>query len=843
MFSKPLTFRLSAAAFLFSPLLFAQTPPPTTVPAGVFHPTENTRAVSGVRIEARADGSVWFLLPANDRIARLTGETMRQWQIRGDKKLGAHPVDFEVDGDIVWFIETGQSEIDSNQSIFARLNTATGELQEWIVRGARPAGFHRTADGKVWLPQTDRRLQLLDLTTLEVRDYRAFDAVGPRTIAYSDLAVAADGALWLADFGNNRIVRYEPGAGTETSWTLADPRLIFLNSSQLAFDERGFLWITQRGGASVDRFDPATGELTSYPGFDQPNHFDFFAGRLYVSEGVSGNGRVAVLDPLHAVATLRTIAPEILEVRQFPNRQATVRTSRIMPTVFSTKTEPIAEAELKVSSNLPGILRTEFPSRNAYGIDVAGGVVWVGSDGRLARILLQTIGTPSDLSVPVAAQFPGPPESQIRIDITVHNRGGQPINGEALYLFSPGSFAPRAAFTLAPGETKVLDDAFKDAGTPRALLFGPVRLRVTSGDAADLVSSVRTVRTREDGAAFGFAIPARSAAESLNAGGSATLFTGARASEVSVFGFFSPSGAEATATLLSADGAVRGTFPISVVTNVAQEFNPAASAFGVAPQPGDVIRISVASGTLQPYVSVFDPGSSDVAFAQPVSAGLDQVLPNIELSESADGTRLESDVFLSNPDPANAASIALAYHPIEGGPDIVSTITLPPLASRAIANAVSTLFDRSSGHGALMIFSDIPIAASARLASKKPEGDYAVFAAALDAGAIVPPGRAGLAIGAPQTEFRRTDLLLFNRDEAGSATLVGLDPAGAEVGRLTIPLPLHRAVRVNSLFAALGVTEPMTGLVRVEVSEGLRVYAWTMESDSVTGDPEISPLR
>jgi len=848
MLVKRLILRLLAVS-LFAPsslstALLGQAAPPTAVPAGVFHPTENTRAVSGVRVEARADGSVWFLLPANDRIARLTGETMRQWQIRTDRNLGAHPVDFEIEGDIVWFIETGQSQIDSNQSVFARLDTATGQLREWVVPGARPAGFHRTADGKVWLPQTDRRLQLLDLTSLEVVDYVSFDSAGRKTIAYADLAVAPDGALWLADFGNNRIVRYETDAATETSWTLLDPRSGFLNPSQIGFDERGFLWIAQRAGGSVDRFDPATGELRSYPGFDQPNHFDFFAGRVYVTEGVSGNGRVVVLDSAIAVSTSQTLLPQTLEVREFPNRRrAVLRNSTITPTAFNTKTDAIPEADLKVSTNLPGILRTEFPSRNAYGIDVAGGVVWVGSDGRLARILLQTIGTPADLSVPLASQFPGPPESQIRIAITLHNRGTQPITGEALYLFSAGAAAGRVAFTLAPGETRVLDDAFKDAGTPPALLFGPVRLRVTSGDAADLVSSVRTVRTREDGAAFGFAIPARSAAESLNAGASATLFTGARAAEVSVFGFFSPSGAEATATLLSPDGVVRGSLPISVVTNVAQEFNPAASAFGVAPQPGDVIRISVASGTLQPYVSAFDPGSGDVAFSQPVSAGLDQILPNMELMEGADGTRLESDVFLSNPDPANAASIALAYHPIEGGPDIVSTITLPPLASRAIANAVSTLFNRSSGHGALMIFSDIPIAASARLASKKPEGDYAVFAAALDAGEIVRPGRAGLAIGAPQTETRRTDLLLFNRDDSGSATVTGFDAAGAEVGRLTVPLPLHHAVRVNSLFAALGVAEPITGHIRVEVSEGLRVYAWTMESDSVTGDPEIAPLR
>ena len=53
-----------------------------------------------------------------------------------------------------------------------------------------------------------------------------------------------------------------------------------------------------------------------------------------------------------------------------------------------------------------------------------------------------------------------------------------------------------------------------------------------------------------------------------------------RATDISVFGFFSPTGAEGTATLVAPDGTVRGTYAIRVVANVAQEFNPASSAFG-----------------------------------------------------------------------------------------------------------------------------------------------------------------------------------------------------------------------------------------------------------------------
>lgn len=166
--------RLFPAFFVLlslSAVLTAQTP--TTIAAGTSYATEESAAVSGVRIDVQPDGSVWFLLPALDRIAVLRGREIRQWQIREDRNRGANPVDFEVDGDVVWFICNGESLIDAGRSIFGRLDTVTGQLREWIIPGSRPAGFYRAPDGKVWIPQTNQRLQSVDLTTLEVIDYRA----------------------------------------------------------------------------------------------------------------------------------------------------------------------------------------------------------------------------------------------------------------------------------------------------------------------------------------------------------------------------------------------------------------------------------------------------------------------------------------------------------------------------------------------------------------------------------------------------------------------------------------------------------------------------------------------
>ena len=123
---------------LTAPALTAQTA--TTVPAGTLLAMENSKAVSGVRIQTQPDGTVWFLVPSNDRIVQLQsdGVTMKQWQIREDKDIGANPVDFKIDGNIVWFIENGESLIDAGHSVFGRLDTTTGQLREWIVPGSAP---------------------------------------------------------------------------------------------------------------------------------------------------------------------------------------------------------------------------------------------------------------------------------------------------------------------------------------------------------------------------------------------------------------------------------------------------------------------------------------------------------------------------------------------------------------------------------------------------------------------------------------------------------------------------------------------------------------------------------
>ncbi|HEX5855951.1 MAG TPA: hypothetical protein VFZ57_10045, partial [Thermoanaerobaculia bacterium] len=561
--SRALPFLL---CLLVCPALTAQTA--TTVPAGISLAVENSKSVSGVNIQPQPDGSVWFLVPSNDRIVQLQsdGVTMKQWQIRQDKDLGANPVDFKIDGNIVWFIENGESLIDAGRSVFARLDTTTGQLREWVAPGSVPAGFYLAPDGKVWLPQTNGRLQSMDLTTLDVVDYRS-----TKTFAYSDLAVAPDGTFWMTDFGNNRIVHYTPGAPTETSWTFFDPNAGMLNPSQIQFDDQGSLWMCLLTGGTMEKFNTATGEITEYGGFVDPIHFDIFAGRIYVSEAPASNGRVVALDPLFAPQTVTPLTSETLAVGASPNKlKGLILDSVITPTVFTAEPKTLAAADLTMTADSPGILRTQYGLSNAYGIAVDGGVIWVGADGGLQRLVLQTIGSASDLTTPVAATrgILGP---RIKTDITLFNRGGAPVSGDILFQYSPAAFAAKSSFTVAPGETKLISDALQGTSSDLAALFGPVRLSITSGAAADLAATVRTYRPRDDGSSIGFSIPALSTADSLGQGATRVLFTGSRSSEISVFGLFTPSGARATAKLLAPDGTVRATRAFSLAANIAQE--------------------------------------------------------------------------------------------------------------------------------------------------------------------------------------------------------------------------------------------------------------------------------
>ncbi|MDQ6893211.1 MAG: hypothetical protein M3167_11110 [Acidobacteriota bacterium] len=843
--------RILAALSLLFPFsaALAQTPTPTPAPTTVSTvtswTTENNHAVSGVNVKPQPDGSVWFLVPSNDRIVQLQpdGITLKQWQIRPDKNIGANPVDFEIDGKYVWFVENGESLINAGFSAIGRLDTTNGALREWVIFGSRPTSLYRAPDGKFWIPQSNGVIESVDPVSLQVVNY-----VSRGVFAYSDSVIGPDGALWLIDFGNNRIVRWELGAATETGWTLFDPAGGRLNLSQLTFDAAGKLWVSELSGNRIDRFDPATNTLTAWGGFQNPIHFDLFGNKVYVSEAQQAPGIVAVLDPVIAFGSDIALTPVTNVMGSTINqRAAQIRDSTAIVSTFTSTKTTVAASDVVVALATVGVLATRFPSTNAYGIAATPGGVWVGSEGLLLFVALQTVGTVADPAVPVAAQFGLSPGDHIEVETTFYNKGSSPMAVDALYMYSPGSFATRRTVNLDPGQTLVLPDTFSGAASLRYATFGPVRFQVTSGNAGDLLASVRSARIREDGSSFGFSMPALTATDALGSGSTKTLFTGARDSDVSVFGFYSSNGAEATVALVAPDGTVRGTSPLHVTTNGSQEFNPAAKVVGLSPEPGDTIRVTVASGSLLPYVNVLDTGSGDVATSLPAVQTTASILSNVSNAGSGAATFV-SDLYLANGDSANPANVTLTFFSSGSTPASprLATVAIPPGGSLVVQDVLTMLFS-TTGEGAISVTSDAPVAAAARVVSRRPEGDYGAFEVAVPAGAGSSlSDQPRDSVGAPQNEARQTDLLLFNGG-GGSVvvTVTGYDEGGHAFGSMDVPLASGQAVRLPAVLATLGSGSSSSGRVRVALAApgGGFVTALLEQIDLSTGDVDFAPLR
>jgi len=877
--------RLVAAAAMC--LLAAALPAQTTIPSepdGIAHTTENSHGVTGVRIRIGPDGSTWFLIPSNDRIVRMQGDTFTQWQVRDDNNLGLNPVDFELDGNIVWFIGNGESLIDPGRSVFARLDTDTGALHEWVMPGSKPAGFWRAPDGKVWIPQTDGRLQSLDPVSLQVVDYRSRSDDGTVfTFAYADVVPGTDGSLWLADFGNNRIVNYVPGADSETSWTLFDPNVVRLNLSQIRLDTQGRLWVSQLSGAAVSYLDPSNNLLVNYSGFNSPIHFDLYQGRLYVAEAPSVNGGVAVLDPQLAFPGALTIQPQTVPVHSLVNGlPALTRDSIITPTTFASPSSVVGGGDITVTAgpDLSGIQRYTFSSGRGFGILLADGYVWVGGDDRIDKLNLLDFGADTDLCVPVvfqAAAADPTKTDQDRVDVTLANMGGSTITGNLNFLYSPAAPAASLPFTVGPNATNVQTDVFAGVLGAAFRVGGPVRIQVTGGNADDLVASARSAHSRAaDSALYGFTLPAGSTSGSLGVGDVVALFTSGRDTDVTSLGLYTSSqgaGAQATATLFGADGTVRGTRSFDLPNNALEEFTPAASAFGVDPKPGDVVQITGGPGSLRAYVRVTDPGSGAIGAGLPIHYTWNSVAPYAANGLGPDGTGPVTDLYLFNPDTQNPAAVTVSLlgsgsgasggtlglsllsrpRTPESRPGSVTVapratppgqLTVPPGGTLVVTDVLQSLFGIPAGSGALKIVADRDIASAVRVASRKSEGDYATFLGSINGGSqSLPPGGSAFASGLQEIpNVRSTDLLLSNGGGPTTVTVAGYDGNGSQISTLSVDLAAGQSTRIPAVLHALGLDGPgqiPNARVRVDAASDALVYAAFVQIDAVTGDPEL----
>ena len=198
---------------------------------------------------------------------------------------------------------------------------------------------------------------------------------------------------------------------------------------------------------------------------------------------------------------------------------------------------------------------------------------------------------------------------------------------------------------------------------------------------------------------------------------------------------------------------------------------------------------------------------------------------------------------VSNPDATRTANVDASFFPLGAAPSSAS-LALPPGASARYEDVVAELFHAPPGQGAVVLTSDVPVAASYRNAARRLDDgtEHAGMSPLLDGAAPVPAGGAD-AIDVSFSAARRTNLLLFNRGGAGTVTLTGFDPGGAQVGQLAVPIAASSSARVDRLLDALGSPATAFGRVRVVPSAGMQLYAQTVNVDPFTGDTDLVDVR
>jgi len=663
-----------------------------------------TTFANGPRLVAQ-NGGVWFLESNADRIAFFQNDTITEWPIRSHsytdpfRSIGANPADFEVDGSVIWFVENGNSGIDLQESVFGKLDTTTNVMTEWVMPVSKPAGFVREPDGTVWIAMSQGSLVHLDLQSLQVTAYRS-----PASFAYSGITAGSDGNLYLSDFGNSRIVRIDPATLTETAWQEFDPKIARSLPTQPTLDGAGNVYVVEDiNGGAVGRLNLATGEYDRFgAGFLlNPTHFFLQGNFVYAVETDSsgGDGRFVIVDTNKAAMLKVATTPVENTLTSLPEPAAVVRTFTLVPNTFQSSDKP-PDASILATVPTTGISRFTLPSgkllstSTSYSIAPINGKIVSGVRGALAEFTLLPAGNPTDLVVPIAFNSAS---GAVRTDFVLFDAKAPTGSLVAEFFANPVPPPPLKSYGVPEHHTLTVANGLGSAelnvgDNSGSLLFTP-----HVGDTGNYEVETRSYVVRPDGGTYGFALTADTASSGLTGASDGTLFLGTQPGEISIFGVYSPTGATGTAILHGAGGGVRGTAPFFLTENNRQESNPAFAAFGVPAEPGDTITFDVASGTIFPYATLFE-ATGDAAVATPVFPGTDFVAPIAGSSPSAGGS-IVSEILLSNPSATVAATVSLAFFPVDAAepPTAVSTI-VPPGES-----AVVPYEDLSTGFGSVIV--------------------------------------------------------------------------------------------------------------------------------------------
>ncbi|KAA9134100.1 cytochrome C [Marinihelvus fidelis] len=197
-----------------------------------------------------ADGNIWYTGNSNATIGKLNpanGEIQWYSTRAGDP----HTAIFHPNGNLYFTAQRA--------AVLGRLNPETGEVDE-IDTEPRPYGIKVAADGTVWIAYNGtNKLGAMDPDTMEVRYYEVPDE---RT-RIRRLDLDSDGNIWFVNSSLGKIGRLVPETGEITQWDSPSGPKSHPYSMAVIDD---IIWYNESGMRpdALVRFDPADESFQSW---------------------------------------------------------------------------------------------------------------------------------------------------------------------------------------------------------------------------------------------------------------------------------------------------------------------------------------------------------------------------------------------------------------------------------------------------------------------------------------------------------------------------------------------------------------------------------------------------
>lgn len=196
-------------------------------------------------------GIVWYTGNGNGTIGRLDAETGKVKEYKAPSGGDPHTLVID-DGGVIWFtVQNGQR--------IGRLDRASGKITEYATSG-NPYGIAIDRQGYVWFCRIGAdKLGRLDPRTGSMSEVDTGAGSKPRR-----MAVAPDGTLWVAAFGNGKLIKVDPQAQRIVKeYRLPDNA--GKNAYAVTVDAANRVWVNGIDTDTVALFDPKAESFRVFP--------------------------------------------------------------------------------------------------------------------------------------------------------------------------------------------------------------------------------------------------------------------------------------------------------------------------------------------------------------------------------------------------------------------------------------------------------------------------------------------------------------------------------------------------------------------------------------------------